>query len=323
MAGYPDGAAARSRFVVDSRPAGVVRPAAGTRVPEGVLIEEEPGSDGSPVVTGTVFLTGAECPWRCVYCDLWRHTTRERTVPGAIPAQVAAAMERLEGVRGLKLYNAGSFFDPGAVPPDDLPAVAALASRFEKVVVECHPALVGEAACRFRDALGGAELEVAMGLETVHPDVLPRLNRRASLASFSRAAAFLARERIGLRAFVLVGPPFLPRGEAVEWAVRSARFAFDQGASLVALIPVRPGNGALDLLAEEGHFAPPSLDMLEAATEGAVRLGAGRAVADLWDLALFSRCPACLPARTARLHALNLSQAVPPPVSCPSCPEGR
>ena len=62
-------------------------------------------------------------------CDLWRYTTTTDTPPGAIPAQVAAARERLRRERPpvahLKLYNAGSFFDSRAVPEEDYEAVAA------------------------------------------------------------------------------------------------------------------------------------------------------------------------------------------------------
>lgn len=283
----------------------------------------EPDADGRPVPVGTVFLTGRECPWRCVFCDLWKHTIPERTPRGAIPAQLDAALPRLRGARWVKLYNAGSFFDTSAVPPDDLPAIASRARSFERVIVECHPSLVRDGAARFRDLLGGPNLEVAMGLETVHPEVLPRLGKRMTLSSFARAASLLSKEAIALRAFVLVGLPLLPAAEAAEWAVRSASFAFDQGATVVSLIPVRGGDSRLDGPERQGRFTPPSLGTLEAAVEDGVRLGRGRVLADLWDLAAFSTCPACFPARQARLLALNLSQAVPPPVACASCTEAK
>ena len=70
-----------------------------------------------------------------------------------------------------------------------------------------------------------------------------------------------------MRAFVLVGAPFVPPEEAVEWAVRSAVHAFEQGAERVSLIPVRGGNGAMEALREAGDFTPPRLDQLEEALE--------------------------------------------------------
>ena len=47
------------------------------------------------VRAATLFLTGSECPWRCVMCDLWRYTTLEDTPVGAIPHQIADALASL------------------------------------------------------------------------------------------------------------------------------------------------------------------------------------------------------------------------------------
>ncbi len=315
---YPADAGGRGRFVTGLRAPAV--PADPWKAPA-VLVEDERTERGEVVPVGTVFLTGAACPWRCVFCDLWKGATAGRTPRGAPVAQLDAALPRLGGARRVKLYNGGSFFDPAAVPPDDLPALAGLCAPFERVIVECHPALAGEAAVRFRERLAG-DLEVAMGLETAHPGVLRMLNKRMTADSFRRAADYLRTRGIAVRAFVLVGPPFLPPAEAVSWAVFSAAFAFDCGATAVSLIPVRPGNGALDELARQGLFSPPPLAMLEEAAQEAVALGRGRAFADTWDLALFSRCEACLPARWERLEAMNRTQAVTPPVRCDACGEG-
>ena len=81
-----------------------------------------------------------------------------------------------------------------------------------------------------------------MGLETVHPTVLPRLNKRFTLEQFAQAATFLRKNGIEVRAFVLVQPPFMRASEAVEWAVKSAQFAFSCGAGVVSLIPTRAGE---------------------------------------------------------------------------------
>src|SRR5439155_2565678 len=110
--------------------------------------------------------------------------------------------------RNIKLYNSGNFFDPRAIPPADYPAIARLVSGFERVIVECHPALLGNRCLQFREMLPG-RLEVAIGLETVHPVVLEKLNKRITVDDFRRAAGFLASNWIDLRIFLLVRPPFL------------------------------------------------------------------------------------------------------------------
>ncbi len=253
-------------------------------------------------------------------CDLWKNTLTETVPLGAIPRQIDYALLQLQSRPGqIKLYNSGSFFDPAAIPPADYPAIARAAAGADHIVVESHPRLVGEKALRFRDLIPGT-LEVAMGLETAHPQVLPRLNKKFTLEHFSQAVDFLRRNEIAMRAFVLVKPPFMDEEEGLEWAVKSAVFAFSSGATVVSLIPTRPGNGALDYLMKTGEFSPPRLATLEKALELSLNLrGAGRVFADTWDLEQFSRCPACFESRRQRIHAINLSQQILPAVDCPAC----
>jgi len=269
--------------------------------------------------SAVILLTNKECPWRCLMCDLWQHTGTETVPVGAIPHQIKYALAQLRArPTQIKLYNSGSFFDPAAIPFADYPAIANAVSFADHVVVEAHPRLVGEKALRFRDLLSGS-LEVAMGLETVHPEILPRLNKKFDLAHFAQAANFLRKEGIAVRAFVLVKTPFMSEAEGLEWAVKSAEFAFACGATVVSLIPTRPGNGALDRLMETGEFTPPRLATLERALELAVNLRQGRVFADTWNLEPFSSCSACLEKRRQRLHAINLTQQLQPVVDCPAC----
>jgi hypothetical protein len=277
--------------------------------PYAYLVEPEPAADGRVVDVATLFLTNRECPFRCLMCDLWKHTLTESVKPGDIPGQIAWALRQLPPAQHLKLYNAGSFFDPRAIPPADYPEIARLAAPFERVVVECHPKLVGRR-CREFHALLTRELEVAMGLETVHPDVLPRLNKGMTLDDFARACRDLRADGAHVRAFILVRPPFLSDAEGLEWAKRSLDLAFGVGVECCSLIPTRGGNGAMEELARDGHFAPPSLDSLEAALEYGLSLKAGRVFLDLWDIAKVSPDARDRAARVARLARMNLAQTV-------------
>lgn len=252
-------------------------------------------------------------------CDLWRHTLTETVPIGAIPQQIDFALSQLPAARQIKLYNSGSFFDKRAIPPEDYEAIAERVRDFERVVVECHPKLIGKSCLRLRDLLGGATLEVAMGLETIHPEVGPRLNKGATLQDFQKAAEFLLKHDVALRVFILVKPPFLSEDEALLWANRSTDFAFDCGVSVVALIPTRRGNGAMEKLEQSGDWSPPHLKTLEEATNYGLALKKGRVFADLWDLEQFSDCAVCFAARRERLEQMNFSQQIMPPIECAFC----
>jgi radical SAM enzyme (TIGR01210 family) len=164
--------------------------------------------------------------------------------------------------------------------------------------------------------LDNARLEVALGLETVHPAVLPALNKQMTLDDFRRAAEMLQGCSIDLRVFVLLRPPGLSEREGVDWALRSLEFAFDCGARVCSVIPVRGGNGIMDELQAAGQFTPPALLSLERVLEEGLRSRRGIVLADLWDVQRLRGCADCRTARQARLQRMNLEQAVPAPVPC-------
>lgn len=278
--------------------------------------EEERDASGSLLPSVVVFLTNKECPFRCVMCDLWVNTLDAPVPRGAIAGQIRTALAGLPAARQIKLYNAGSFFDPAAIPPEDDDEIAGTVSGFERVIVEAHPAFLGgaygERCIRFRDAIAG-KLEVAIGLETSHPDVLARLNKRMTLDTFRRAAGFLRDHDIDLRVFILLSPPFMPHGEELEWACRSLDVARECGATVSVVIPTRGGNGAMEAIGNS--FRPPRLAWLESAIEYGIACGGMRVFADLWNIERLFNCR-CSPARAARLSTMNREQREPPRVAC-------
>lgn len=283
--------------------------------PIAAFVEPERQADGRVLDVATIFLANRECPFRCVYCDLWRHTLDGPTPAGAVPRQIEVALERLSPASVVKLYNSGNFFDAAAIPPADWPAIADRVRQFERVIVENHPLLIDERALRFRDQLG-TPLEVAMGLETAHPEVLARINKRMTLDDFTRAVQFLVEHDIAVRAFVLLRPPFLSEDEGIEWALKSIAFAFDVGATCVSVIPTRAGNGTMERLQAEGWFAWPKLSSLEQVLAAGIASKRGRVFADTWDVARFADCSRCAAARVERLRQMNLSQSILTSVVC-------
>ena len=312
---YPSQGLDRDRWILDRRPD---RNQLDPYRPYAFLVERECSSTGEPVPVATVFLTNRECPWRCAMCDLWRNTLTETVPLGAIPAQITYALSRLLPAQEIKLYNSGSFFDLQAIPVQDYPAIAFAVRPFKRVIVESHPSLIGDRCLYFRDLLQ-AQLEVAIGLETAHPEALERLNKKATLAQFETAARRLRSEGIDLRVFILVQPPFIPEAEALTWAERSLDLAFDCGATAITLIPTRAGNGAMEALAGAGLFQPPRLSILEAAFEYGLRLAKGRVFVDLWDIEAVHACPHCRSQRVQRLERINLSQRIEPIPPCTLC----
>jgi radical SAM enzyme (TIGR01210 family) len=315
LSSYPQSRAGRNRWIVERRGA---RNVLDPWKPYGFFVEEERSKPGGIVPVATVLLSNRECPWRCLMCDLWKNTLTETVPAGAIPAQIDYALERVPRASQIKLYNSGSFFDPRAIPPGDYDAIGRRVDSFERVIVESHPALIGDRCFHFGDLLSG-QLEVAMGLETVHPLALERLNKGMNVEEFAAAAQSLRQHGVDLRVFLLVKPPFMAEGEALEWCKLSIDFAFDCGATAVSLIPTRAGNGAMDELAATGDFAPPELSTVEAAIDYGISIDRGRVFADLWEASFANDCAGCRGARLARLQMMNLEQTMISRVGCELC----
>ena len=286
----------------------------------GSLLEDERRPDGKIERALTVFLTGAECPFTCSFCDLWRWTIDGPTPPGALPRQIE---DVLQGHRDplpdrLKLYNASNFFDQRAVPLADVPSIAALAAPFGGVTVESHANTIGPSTLEFARRIHG-RLEVAIGLETIHPVAAAKLNKRLDLARFDSAMRFLSDSSIDLRVFVLLGAPYVPATESIVWTVRAVEYAVQRGASVVSIIPVRDGNGELERLRGLGFFAPPSLAELEAALEECLQFTGAVVAADLWDVERLQACEHCKAARVERIRRMGATGRAQGDVSCTMC----
>jgi len=286
----------------------------------GSLLEDERRPDGTIERALTVFLTGAECPFTCSFCDLWRSTIDGPTPPGALTGQLKNVLDNLaERVPDrLKLYNSSNFFDPRAVPSEDLPGISKLAEAFRAITVESHASTIGPRTLAFAREIPG-RLEVAVGLETIHPVAAGALNKRLDLAQFDSAARFLSENEIDLRVFVLLGAPYVPAGESVAWTVRTVEHAITCGASVISIIPVRGGNGEMERLQALGDFTPPALSQLEAALDACLGFTGTVVTADLWDVERLPACGSCRSARVARLRRLNATGRTEPRITCSLC----
>ena len=276
--------------------------------PYATFVERECSSSGEIEDVAAIFLTNKECPFRCVFCDLWQKTLPDRVADGLVAGQVEWALANLPDTSYVKLYNAGSFFDPQAIPSGDLPRIAELLAGKRSAIVECHPRFVGDRCIAFAKAIAPVKLEIAMGLETVDPEVLPRIKSSMTLDDFESAAHFLTDNGITIRAFILLGPPGHLGRERIDWAQRSIDYAFSVGVECCVVIPVRSGNGMVDALEAKGLYSRTNLAELQSVVEYGIRSGRGRVFADLWGVENTADCPHSSAARIAALEEMNLTQ---------------
>jgi len=284
-------------------------------LPYEAFVEKERTANGTVEDVAVVLITNRTCPFRCLFCDLWKNTTAVRSVEGQVAGQVEWALRKFPAAPHVKLYNAGNFFDDQAISRADRARITDQVAGRRTVIVECHPKLV-DPRCEDFAARMEPRLQVALGLETIDPQVLPRLNKRMTVDDFARAVEFLLSHGIAVRAFIVLGLPYQTREEAVEWTRRSIDFAISIGVECCSLVAGRAGNGVMDVLQGRGEFTPPSLAAIEEVLDYGIDLRRGRVFMDLWGIERFFACATCGPARAERLREMNLSQQPVPRVQC-------
>ncbi|MDZ7694132.1 MAG: hypothetical protein U5K69_23930 [Balneolaceae bacterium] len=165
------------------------------QIPYHFLHEKEPDREGTIREVNTIFLTNKECPFRCLMCDLWKNTLDDPTPAGSVPKQIKHALDRLPEASIIKLYNSGNFFDTQAIPTEDYEEIATLLEGYDRVIVENHPKLCNRNSVCFSEMID-SQLEIAIGLETIHPEVLPKLNKQFTPDDFIDAADFYGKTKL-------------------------------------------------------------------------------------------------------------------------------
>jgi len=218
----------------------------------------------------TVILKTSGCSWnRCRMCS-YRHVrigaVEERDLIDQLLAQVSWVRDHfhMEEIECVKIYTSGSFFDPVEVP---LPARNALGTLFRGkiVIAETRPEFViPDRIASFReitdDGSHDIPLYIAMGLETRDDRIREKcINKGFSWEDFLRASKTARSAGAGVKAYLLLKPPFLTERESIDDAISSIK-ALQGIADMVSLNPCSVQNGTeLEYYWKRGEFRPPYL----------------------------------------------------------------
>ena len=245
--------------------------------PTRVWLDEDNTPDGV-VASLTIILNTGGCRWAraggCTMCGYVAESVEGGTVPHeALMDQVGAALDHerenvadhRDGVHEpcplVKIYTSGSFLDEREVPAETREAIAeALADR-ERVVVESLPDFVDrEKLADFTDF--GVAVDVAIGLETATDRVRHDcVNKYFDFADFEDACAEAAAAGAGVKAYLLLKPPFLSESEAVSDTIESVeRCAEVDNCHTVSTNPTNVQRHTMvERLYWDGGYRPPWL----------------------------------------------------------------
>ena len=244
----------------------------------------EPEALGAERVDAFVLILRTRgCYWAdakgCTMCGYARDTLGRSATEEEIGRQVAAALHRYRGEPYVKIYTSGSFLDPREVPPKARSTVVrAFAGPARRLLLESLPEFAQVEDLRaLREELG-AELEVALGLESTQPEVLSRaVHKHEPPSEYFAAAARVRESGARPKAYLLLKPPYLTEREAIEDTVRSIREAQPHFDTL-SVNPVHiQGGTVVEHLYRRGLYRPPWLwSLVEVLRRGKASLGEGK-----------------------------------------------
>ncbi|MFC7046922.1 archaeosine biosynthesis radical SAM protein RaSEA [Halobacteriaceae archaeon GCM10025711] len=236
--------------------------------PTRVWLDEDNTPDGV-YQSLTIILNTGGCRWAraggCTMCGYVAESVEGGSVShAALMNQIEAALdhERREADEesGLvKIYTSGSFLDEREVPAETRAAIADTFADRERIVLESLPDFVDrEKLAAFTDA--GLATDVAIGLETANDRVRHDcVNKYFDFEDFVAASEEAAAVGAGVKAYLLLKPPFLTEAEAVRDMKESVRRVADY-AHTVSMNPTNVQRYTMvDELYFQGGYRPPWL----------------------------------------------------------------
>ncbi|KYH26237.1 hypothetical protein HAPAU_13320 [Halalkalicoccus paucihalophilus] len=236
--------------------------------PTRVWLDEDNTPDGVRQSLTIILNTGG-CRWAraggCTMCGYVAESVEGGSVSHeALMDQIEVCLEHEreeadEKSPLIKIYTSGSFLDEREVGARSREAIAETFGDRERIVVESLPDFVeGERVADFTDR--GLETDVAVGLETATDRVRRDcVNKYFDFADFIEASEAAGAAGAGIKAYLLMKPPFLSESEAVEDMKRSIRRCAEY-AHTVSMNPTNVQRYTMvDELYFRGGYRPPWL----------------------------------------------------------------
>ncbi|MFB6233701.1 MAG: archaeosine biosynthesis radical SAM protein RaSEA [Haloarculaceae archaeon] len=252
------------------------------REPTRVWLDEDNTPDGV-YDSLTIILNTGGCRWAraggCTMCGYVAESVEGGSVAHEdlltqVETCLAHEREHADDPAGqIKIYTSGSFLDEREIPAETRQAIAREFGDRDRIVVESLPDFVDRGKIAdFTDR--GLTTDIAVGLETATDRVRHDcVNKYFDFAEFERAAAQARDAGAGVKAYLLMKPPFLSESEAIADMKRSVRrCAGVEGCHTVSMNPCNVQRHTMveDLYHSDG-YRPPWLwsvaDVLESTAD--------------------------------------------------------
>ena len=204
----------------------------------------------------------------CTMCSYLLDGSNSAITPFQLQQQFDYAYNALEGLEkplSIKIYTSGSFLDIEEVPVESRDYILrriAEDNRITEVVLESRPEYITKEAVRsVRSILGDKRIEFGVGLESINDEVRQIcINKGFSNEDFINSLELARTENIGIRAYVLLKPPFLTERDAILDTKETIRSAAKNGVTTISINPVNvQKNTLVEYLWKRDLYRPPWL----------------------------------------------------------------
>ncbi|MFX1488036.1 MAG: archaeosine biosynthesis radical SAM protein RaSEA [Promethearchaeota archaeon] len=163
----------------------------------------------------------------------------------------------------LKIFNSGSFFDETEISKKTREYIYEKVANIDNInefVVESRVEYINsEKLKELKRFLKDKYLEVAIGLETVNDYIRNcYINKGMSFHDFKNALKLCNKFNVGVKAYLLLKPPFLNEQGAIDDCVDSIRKLINLNVKTISINPVNVQKGTLvEFLWYQKRYRPP------------------------------------------------------------------
>jgi len=229
--------------------------------------------DGQPIRRLIIFLRSTGCEWvektgGCTMCGFYCATSRGREVSAdEYIAQFEYVMDTVDlgDYPIVSIYNDGNIFNEREMPVAAIEKICSYINEYKnikKVVVESRiDYSPDEHVARMKKALNGRQLEVAFGFESANPQVMNLcINKGFSANNFEVFHSRMQGMGVLTKPLLLVKPPFLTEGEAIDDILQTISYCVSHGIDYVDLeVTTVEKNTVVHELWKNGLYRPPWL----------------------------------------------------------------
>jgi radical SAM enzyme (TIGR01210 family) len=222
--------------------------------------------DGTIVDAYVIILRTRGCAWAlssgCTMCGYFNDSILSDVSEEDLSAQFENAMQNYKGEKIVKLFTSGSFLDPSEIPVSvQQKILSTLNSTAEKISVESRPEYITEKSIEaIKKNIPLKQFEIGIGLETSNDLVREKaINKGFTFQEYKKAAALLKKNKVHVKTYVLMKPPFLTENESLNDCIKTAKDTAPY-TDLLSLNPINvQHHTVVEYLWKRNQYRPPWL----------------------------------------------------------------